>query len=91
MYQRGVGFDRHPLIIKVQPEGWLAAYTTELLNVLHVLGRLVVLEPRQADLLTRICDGALLSADHLQSEGAFDAHGVGQSGRADNRQSELLA
>ena len=29
----------------IQPEGWLAEYTTELLNVLHVLGRLVALEP----------------------------------------------
>jgi hypothetical protein len=33
----------------------LAEYTTELLNVLNVLGLLVKLEPKQADLLTRIC------------------------------------
>jgi hypothetical protein len=76
---------------KVQPEGWLAEYTTELLNVMHVLGRLVALEPRQADLLTRSCDGALLSADHLQSVGAFDAPDRGRSRAADSRQGDLIA
>jgi hypothetical protein len=30
------------------------------MDLLHVLCRLVALEPRQADLLTRICDGPLL-------------------------------
>ena len=57
---------------KIQPDGWLAEYTTELLNVLHVLGRLVALESRQADLLTRICAGPLISADTLRTAGAFD-------------------
>ena len=75
---------------QIQPDGWLAEYTTELLNVLHVLGRLVALEPRQADLLTRICDGTLLSAEHLRSEGAFDAPNGGRTGNADSRQVELL-
>jgi hypothetical protein len=84
--------DRRPPspLDKVQPEGWLAEYTTELLNVLHVLGRLVALEPRQADLLTRICDGPLLSAEQLRSAGAFDAPNGGRSGSADGRQVELL-
>lgn len=41
----------------IQPDAWPAAYTTELLNLLHVLGRLVLLEPTQADLLDRICRG----------------------------------
>jgi hypothetical protein len=36
---------------KVQPESWLADYTTELIDLLHVLGRLTALEPRQAELL----------------------------------------
>jgi hypothetical protein len=84
--------DRRPPspLDRVQPAAWLAEYTTELLNVLHVLGRLVALEPRQADLLARICEGALLSADHLRSEGAFDAPGGGRSGGADSRQGDLL-
>src|SRR5439155_1320414 len=50
----------------IQPEGWPAEYTTELLNVLHVLGRLVVLEPAQADLLDRICAGPTLSEAALE-------------------------
>lgn len=56
----------------IQPEGWLAEYTTELLNVLHVLGRLVALEPRLADLLDRICHGPTLLAEDLRAEGVFD-------------------
>ena len=32
----------------IQPDGWPAAYTTERLNVLHMLGLLIELEPRQA-------------------------------------------
>ncbi len=39
------------------PDHWLPEYTTELLNVLHVLARLVDLEPRQTELLDRICAG----------------------------------
>jgi hypothetical protein len=47
---------------EIQPDGWLAEYTSELLNVLHVLGRLVALEPKQADLLERICKGKRVDA-----------------------------
>ena len=57
----------------IQPDGWTAEYTTELLNLLHVLARLVALEPAQADLLARICDGPLLDADEMRAAGAFDA------------------
>ena len=49
----------------IQPAGWLTEYITELLNVLHVLGRLVLLEPRQADLLQRVCAGPVLPAAAL--------------------------
>jgi hypothetical protein len=45
---------------KIQPDGWLAEYTEDLLNLLNVLGRLVALEPRQADLLERIVAGPLV-------------------------------
>ena len=44
-------------LCKIQPESWLAEYTTELLNVLHVLGRLVELEEAQRSCLTEICVG----------------------------------
>ena len=75
---------------KIQPDRWLAEYTTELLNVLHVLGRLVALESRQADLLTRICNGPLISADTLRTAGAFDVKRKGKGGKADARQRSLL-
>jgi hypothetical protein len=51
----------------IQPAGWLAEYTTELMNVLNVLGRLVALEPAQADLLARICAGPTISNTALQA------------------------
>ena len=75
---------------KIQPDCWLAEYTTELLNVLHVLGRLVPLEDRQADLLTRICEGPLISADTLRTAGAFDGKHKDKGGRADARQHSML-
>ena len=65
--------DRRPPspLANIQPHGWLAEYTTELINVLNVLGRLVALEPRQDDLLHRICDDTLINADVLHTNGAF--------------------
>lgn len=53
---------------EIQPECWLAEYTTELLNVLHVLGALVELEPGAASLLERICSGPLITDAELASE-----------------------
>ena len=44
----------------IQPDHWLAEYTTELLNVLHVLAMLVELEPDQAQFLEAICEGPTL-------------------------------
>ena len=55
----------------IQPDRWLPEYTDDLLDLLHVLGRLIALEPRQADLLGRICDNPLLSADELRNAGAL--------------------
>jgi hypothetical protein len=56
---------------KLQPESWLAEYTTELLNVLHVLGRLVELEEPQAELLVKICSGSILPAADLRANEAL--------------------
>lgn len=55
----------------IQPDGWLSEYTTNLLDLLNVLGRLVALEPKQADLLARICAGPLRSAEELSAAGAL--------------------
>ena len=55
----------------IQPDSWPAEYTTDLLNLLNVLGLLVELEPAQAALLSRICSGPLLDADVLRMKGVF--------------------
>jgi len=55
----------------IQPERWLSEYTTELLNLLNVLGRLVKIEPAQADLLERICRGRTISVADLRAAGAL--------------------
>lgn len=49
----------------IQPDRWLPEYTSELINVLNVLALLVELEPKQADLLKRICDGPLIPVSKL--------------------------
>jgi hypothetical protein len=55
----------------IQPDHWLPEYTTDLIDLLHVLGRLISLEPAQVDLLNRICAGPLQSAVELRAVGAF--------------------
>jgi hypothetical protein len=59
--------DRRPPspLDKIQPDHWLPEYTTDLVNLLRVLGRLIALEPKQADLLARICDGPLIHAEDI--------------------------
>ncbi|MFO7855002.1 MAG: type ISP restriction/modification enzyme [Paracoccaceae bacterium] len=56
---------------KVQPDHWLPEYTEDLLNLLHVLGRLVRLEPAQNDLLGRVLAGPLISETALKEAGAL--------------------
>lgn len=60
--ERPIIGDRRPpsKLGEIQPDHWLAEYTTELLNVLHVLALLVELEPAQAKLLEAICEGPTL-------------------------------
>jgi Type ISP C-terminal specificity domain len=68
--------DRRPPspLEKIQPDHWLAEYTEDLLNLLNVIGRLIALEPRQADLLDRIVAGPLVAlADAEQESGTTGA------------------
>src|SRR5207248_2025309 len=60
--ERPIIGDRRPpsKLGDIQPDHWLAEYTTELLNVLHVLALLVELEPAQAKTLEMICGGPTL-------------------------------
>jgi hypothetical protein len=65
--------DRRPPspLDSIQPDHWLPEYTSDLLDLLNVLGSLIALEPKQADLLARICAGQLRNADELRDAGAF--------------------
>jgi len=56
----------------IQPDHWLAEYTTGLLNVLNVLGLLVALEPAQAVLLEKICSGPTFPTEELRAAGALE-------------------
>ncbi len=66
-----IGDRRKPSVLgDIQPDHWLPEYTTELLNVLNILGLLIDLEPQQAELLELVCSGPLISAADLKgSEG----------------------
>jgi hypothetical protein len=69
-----IGDRRKPSALSdIQPDHWLPEYTTELLNVLNVLGLLIDLEPTQAELLEAICAGSLISEAELKAAGAFDS------------------
>jgi hypothetical protein len=56
----------------IRPNHWLAEYTTELLDVLNVLGSLVELEPQQAALMEKICTGPLITEAELRAGGALE-------------------
>lgn len=67
--------DRRPPspLSDIQPDHWLAEYTSDLLNLLHVLGRLVALEPAQAEVLEDILSATLLEHEQLIAAGALGA------------------
>jgi hypothetical protein len=63
-----IGDRRKPSPLQdIQPDHWLPEYTSELINVLNILGLLVDLEPKQADLLARIVDGPLIPASRFET------------------------
>lgn len=69
-----IGDRRKPSALgDIQPDHWLPEYTTELLNVLNVLGLLIDLEPVQADLLKEVCAGSLISETELVEAGALES------------------
>lgn len=58
----------------IQPDHWLHEYTSDLIDLLNVLGRVVALEPRQADLMERILAAELIKAGRLKTTLAADAN-----------------
>ena len=57
----------------IQPEHWPHEYTSDLIDLLNVLGRLVTLEPQQAALLDAILAGDLEDNAKLSAAGALAA------------------
>ncbi len=84
--ERPIIGDRRPpsKLGEIQPDHWLAEYTTELLNVLNVIGLLVGLEPSQATLLERVCSGRTISVEELRGGRARSARRPGPRDRADD-------
>jgi hypothetical protein len=78
--------DRRPPspLDRIQPDHWLPEYTTDLLDLLHVLGRLIALEPKQADLLDRICAAQLFKTDDLTAAGVLGGAGSPHQAAATN-------
>ncbi|MDB5855082.1 MAG: putative methyltransferase [Herminiimonas sp.] len=72
--ERPIIGDRRPPshLGNLQPNYWLAEYTTELLDLLNVLGMLVELEPAQETLLEEICAGPCFSVDEIRAAGVFE-------------------
>jgi len=53
----------------IQPDGWRAESTTDFLDLPNVLGRLVALEPAQADLPARVRERSLRTRQPLIEPG----------------------
>ncbi len=69
-----IGDRREPSPLgKIQPEHWPHEYTSDLIDLLNVLGRLVLLESKQAELLEAILAGKLVKRAALEAEGALAA------------------
>lgn len=93
--ERPIMGDRRPpsKLGDVQPDHWVAEYTSELLNLLHVLTRLIALEPAQAARLDAVCAGRLFDAEVLRGAGALDvpSGAAPTTAEADEQHSLLLA
>ena len=60
-----MGDRRTSLLQHIQPNGWRAEYTSELIDLLNVLGMLEEVESQQAELLTAIADGPIITTSDL--------------------------
>jgi hypothetical protein len=66
-----IGDRRVSALLGIQPDHWHAGYTRELIDLLNVLGLLADLEADQADILTLIREGPLISTDDLSGAGVL--------------------
>jgi hypothetical protein len=66
-----LGGRRVSALNSIQLDHWSNEYTTDLINLLNVLGLLVELESAQADLLAEIVSGLLVTVDGLTAAGVL--------------------
>jgi hypothetical protein len=66
-----MGDRRVSALMSIQPDHWQADYTRELIDLLNVVGLLADLEPVQAELLTAIGEGPLISTEDLGEAGVL--------------------
>jgi hypothetical protein len=74
----------------IQPDHWLPEYTTELLDVLNVLGLLVGLEPKQSTLLEKICSSPVIPLSDLETAGALEKKPAVKSKRKSSDTKDLF-
>lgn len=70
---------------------WTPAMTTELLELINVLGRCVELEPRQADLLDRIMAGPLITIDDLTAASVLPVPATARTIPKSRREDDLFS
>ncbi|WP_063820890.1 type ISP restriction/modification enzyme [Parafrankia elaeagni] len=70
-YRLGIGGKRSSELDDIRPKAWLPDFTTELLNLLNIVGRLVDVEGAQDELLGTIVDGPLVTVADLQAAGVL--------------------
>lgn len=76
-----IGDKRPPSPLEaIQPDSWLAEYTSDLIDLLNVIGRLVALEPRQAKLLDHVLDTDLIDLDLINEALADPSASTAASG-----------
>jgi hypothetical protein len=78
-----IGGRRVSPLLEIQAESWKAEYTTELIDLLNVIGLLVELEREQADLLDSVLQGAIVTADDLVETGVLPVSATARKPPAD--------
>ncbi|WP_306360002.1 type ISP restriction/modification enzyme [Nocardia sp. CC227C] len=69
--KRNPGGKRTSPLDDINPKQWPARFTTELLELLNVVGRCIELHSVQAELLDRICSGPCLTVTELEDAGVL--------------------
>lgn len=86
-----IGDRRDPSTLEeIQPDGWIAEYTAELINLLHVLGLIRALEAHQAELLKEIIAGPMVSSTEFPKRAVETKPKIKRAKKVDERQGTLL-